>query len=193
MTAADIFACNVGNDGRVRIIDLAYTAFMRAKEKDGNPDDNGPFDWMNDTQPMMIEQIEKWKRDHVADRATLLSALEKANARADNWEADYRAAFAKLDSFRDRAEFAEAERDTIFRSLEKANANDAACRAELAEAREALKPFGDIADAYAASEAAAAKCHADEGRTYVGHPDHHRVSVSMGDLRRVRAVLTGGS
>jgi hypothetical protein len=63
-TRPDIFACNVGNDGKVRIIDLIYTAFMRAKATKGNPDDNGPFDWFTDTYPAMAEQIGKWATEY---------------------------------------------------------------------------------------------------------------------------------
>lgn len=71
----DIFAVNVGNDGRVRIIDLIYTAFMRAKEKTGNPDDNGPFDWFTDTYPQMVEQIKKWEAEYRARPDGMRDAL----------------------------------------------------------------------------------------------------------------------
>ncbi len=40
-----------------RLIDIAYTAFMRAKGK--NDEDGGPTDWFTDTKPMIDAEIER--------------------------------------------------------------------------------------------------------------------------------------
>jgi hypothetical protein len=45
-----------------RIVDIAYSAFMIAKQGK-NKDDGGPCDWFNDTKPMVMEQLAKIKRD----------------------------------------------------------------------------------------------------------------------------------
>jgi len=55
-----------------RVIDIAYTAFMRAKDK--NDEDGGDTDWFNDTRPLIIEAIAKVERD-------VLAALEATNDR----------------------------------------------------------------------------------------------------------------
>jgi len=43
------------HDRTPRIIDIAYTAFMRAK--DANDEDGGATDWMTDTRPLVLEAI----------------------------------------------------------------------------------------------------------------------------------------
>ena len=45
-----------------RIVDIAYYAFMLAKQGK-NKDDGGPCDWFNDTKPMVMEQLDKIKKD----------------------------------------------------------------------------------------------------------------------------------
>ena len=40
-----------------RIVDIAYTAFMLAKEP--NSEDGGPSDWFNDTKPSVMKSIDK--------------------------------------------------------------------------------------------------------------------------------------
>ncbi len=54
----------------------------------------------------------------------------------------------------------------------------------------ALRPFAEIADDYKAAEAKRAQHHADEGRKLAPLPDHHRVSIAIGDCREARAALT---
>lgn len=48
-----------------RVIDIAYSAFMRSFDK--NPDDGGPTDWYNDTRPMVIKAIEKMRKDLIEE------------------------------------------------------------------------------------------------------------------------------
>lgn len=45
-----------------RVVDIAYSAFMLAKQGK-NKDDGGPCDWFNDTKPMVMEQLAKIKKD----------------------------------------------------------------------------------------------------------------------------------
>jgi hypothetical protein len=45
------------HDRTPRIIDLCYTAFMRAHAK--NDEDGGPTDWFTDTYPMIVKAIER--------------------------------------------------------------------------------------------------------------------------------------
>lgn len=48
------------NTSGLRVIDLCYNAFMKAREP--NPDDGGPTDWFTDTKPLMETGIEMiWK------------------------------------------------------------------------------------------------------------------------------------
>lgn len=44
-----------------RIIDIAYTAFMLAKQP--NKEDGGASDWYTDTRPAILELIAKVERD----------------------------------------------------------------------------------------------------------------------------------
>lgn len=44
------------HDRSPRIIDIAYTAFLRAKET--NDEDGGPTDWFTDTYPRIVKLIE---------------------------------------------------------------------------------------------------------------------------------------
>lgn len=44
-----------------RVIDIAYTAFMCAKQP--NDDDGGPSDWYNDTKPVVEKAIDKLRKD----------------------------------------------------------------------------------------------------------------------------------
>lgn len=53
-----------------RVIDIAYTAFMRAKDR--NTDDGGTTDWFNDTRPAIIEAINKLRNE-------LFTAISEAN------------------------------------------------------------------------------------------------------------------
>ena len=45
-----------------RVVDIAYSAFMIGR-CGKNKDDGGPCDWFNDTQPMVLEQLAKIKKD----------------------------------------------------------------------------------------------------------------------------------
>lgn len=49
---------NKADGRRPRIIDFAFTAFMRAR--DPNPEDGGATDWFNDTKPIIDAAIAKW-------------------------------------------------------------------------------------------------------------------------------------
>jgi len=49
-----------------RVIDIAYTAFMLAKQP--NKEDGGDSDWFNDTKPAIKEAINKLRADLFADR-----------------------------------------------------------------------------------------------------------------------------
>jgi len=49
-----------------RVIDIAYTAFMLAKQP--NKEDGGDSDWFNDTKPAIKEAIDKLRADLFADR-----------------------------------------------------------------------------------------------------------------------------
>ena len=51
-----------------RVVDIAYSAFMRARGK--NDEDGGPTDWFNDTKPMVMAAIAKVE----AEVRTLLPA-----------------------------------------------------------------------------------------------------------------------
>jgi hypothetical protein len=53
-----------------RVIDIAYTAFMRAKDR--NTDDGGATDWFNDTRRAIIEVINKLRNE-------LFTAISEAN------------------------------------------------------------------------------------------------------------------
>lgn len=44
-----------------RIIDVAYTAFVLAKQP--NKEDGGESDWFNDTRPAILEMITKIEKD----------------------------------------------------------------------------------------------------------------------------------
>lgn len=44
-----------------RVTDIAYTAFMAAKQP--NDEDGGPSDWFNDTKPTVQKAIAKLRRD----------------------------------------------------------------------------------------------------------------------------------
>lgn len=44
-----------------RIIDVAYTAFMLAKQP--NKEDGGDSDWFTDTRPVVLEMIAKIEKD----------------------------------------------------------------------------------------------------------------------------------
>jgi hypothetical protein len=45
------------NNAGLRILDLCFTAFMKAR--DTNDEDGGPTDWMTDTKPLIDHGIEK--------------------------------------------------------------------------------------------------------------------------------------
>lgn len=62
-------------------------------------------------------------------------------------------------------------------------------RADLAAAQEALRPFAEIAADYERADAKSAEHHRDEDRTYKPRSDSHRISISLGDCRRARALL----
>jgi hypothetical protein len=51
-----------------RVIDIAYTAFTLALER--NKDDGGPTDWFNDTRPTILKLIEKLRKDLAESRAS---------------------------------------------------------------------------------------------------------------------------
>lgn len=53
-----------------RVVDIAYSAFMIAKQGK-NKDDGGPCDWFNDTKPMVMEQLAKIKKDMAEEAAPL--------------------------------------------------------------------------------------------------------------------------
>lgn len=53
-----------------RVIDIAFSAFMVAKSGK-NKDDGGAFDWFNDTRPMVLQQLEKIRKDLANDRGTV--------------------------------------------------------------------------------------------------------------------------
>lgn len=55
-----------------RVIDIAYTAFMQAKQP--NTEDGGASDWFNDTKPVVARAIAKLREDLMEDRAALASA-----------------------------------------------------------------------------------------------------------------------
>lgn len=55
-----------------RVIDIAYTAFMQAKQP--NDEDGGASDWFNDTKPVVARAIAKLRKDLMDDRAALASA-----------------------------------------------------------------------------------------------------------------------
>jgi hypothetical protein len=55
------------HDRTPRIIDLCYTAFMRAHAK--NDEDGGPTDWFTDTYPMIVKAIEKHRAAALAGSA----------------------------------------------------------------------------------------------------------------------------
>ena len=44
-----------------RVVDIAYTAFMKAK--DTNDEDGGPTDWFTDTKPVVMKAIESIIQD----------------------------------------------------------------------------------------------------------------------------------
>ena len=48
-----------------RVIDIAYSAFMQAKQP--NKEDGGASDWFNDTKPMVNELIAKLRKDLVEE------------------------------------------------------------------------------------------------------------------------------
>ena len=48
-----------------RVIDIAYNAFMQAKQP--NKEDGGASDWFNDTKPMVNELIAKLRKDLVEE------------------------------------------------------------------------------------------------------------------------------
>lgn len=52
------YLCNTDgyHNGTPRIIDLCYTAFVIAKQK--NNEDGGSTDWFNDTHPIIVNHIE---------------------------------------------------------------------------------------------------------------------------------------
>lgn len=56
------------HDRTPRIIDLCYTAFMRAHAK--NDEDGGPTDWFTDTYPMIVKAIEKHRAAALEERET---------------------------------------------------------------------------------------------------------------------------
>lgn len=64
------------NTAGLRIIDLCYTAFMRAKDK--NDEDGGPTDWFTDTRPLIIEGIDKLRTQ--VDVETTDEHVKLANA-----------------------------------------------------------------------------------------------------------------
>lgn len=45
-----------------RVVDIAYSAFVIAKQGK-NKDDGGPCDWFNDTKPMVMEALAKIRKD----------------------------------------------------------------------------------------------------------------------------------
>lgn len=49
-----------------RVIDIAYLAFMAAKQP--NKEDGGASDWFTDTKPMIAEAISKLKKDLIKER-----------------------------------------------------------------------------------------------------------------------------
>lgn len=63
-----------------RVIDIAYTAFMAARQP--NKDDGGLSDWFNDTRPVVREAIEKLRKDLYAERAAQQQAEPGADERA---------------------------------------------------------------------------------------------------------------
>ena len=62
-----------------RVIDIAYTAFMQAKQ--ANTEDGGASDWFNDTKPVVVRAIAKLRKDLMEDRAALASAPVAGAAR----------------------------------------------------------------------------------------------------------------
>jgi len=44
-----------------RVVDIAYSAFMRAKE--ANDEDGGPTDWFTDTKPMVMQAVDRIRQD----------------------------------------------------------------------------------------------------------------------------------
>lgn len=60
---------------------------------------------------------------------------------------------------------------------------------ENAKLRAALKPFAEIARAYAESDDKMAERYKKEGRTINDRSDGHRVSISLGDCRRARDAI----
>lgn len=50
-----------------RVIDIAYTAFMCAKQP--NDEDGGASDWFNDTKPVVMKAIDKLRKDLSAPAA----------------------------------------------------------------------------------------------------------------------------
>lgn len=50
-----------------RVIDIAYTAFMQAKQP--NAEDGGSSDWFNDTKPVVEKAIDKLRKNLMEDRA----------------------------------------------------------------------------------------------------------------------------
>lgn len=57
-----------------RVIDIAYTAFMQAKEP--NAEDGGPSDWFNDTRPIVKEAIAKLRKDLLGEGSKILAASQ---------------------------------------------------------------------------------------------------------------------
>ncbi|MGH8466506.1 MAG: hypothetical protein ACRER5_20405, partial [Pseudomonas sp.] len=64
-----------------RVIDIAYTAFMQAKQP--NDEDGGASDWFNDTKPVVARAIAKLRKDLMDDRAALASAPVAGEAPSD--------------------------------------------------------------------------------------------------------------
>lgn len=51
-----------------RVIDIAYSAWSFGRSGK-NKDDGGPCDWFNDTKPMVTEQLQKIRKDLLAEAA----------------------------------------------------------------------------------------------------------------------------
>ena len=66
-----------------RVVDIAYSAFMRGRSGI-NSDDGGPCDWFNDTKPMVMNQIAKIKKDLAEAAAPVREILGSDMGAEDN-------------------------------------------------------------------------------------------------------------
>jgi hypothetical protein len=63
-----------------RVVDIAYSAFMIAKQGK-NKDDGGPCDWFNDTKPMVMDALTKIRKD-LSEAAHNITAPEQKGGEA---------------------------------------------------------------------------------------------------------------